>query len=97
MTEAEVSRSLSLVGVSGGGEGSVVGEIKDPHREPDAGEVGEIKDPHREPDAGEREVPGSEFDSEAEDDTDLGGESPLKKRKIDSPFVLGNSRQETLS
>ena len=82
MTEAEVSRSLSLVGVSGGGEGSVVGEIKDPHREPDAGE---------------REVAGSEFDSEAEDDTNLGSESPLKKRKIDSPFVLGNSRQETLS
>ena len=60
--------------------------------------VGEIKDPpHREPDAGGREVAGSEFDSEAEDDTDLGSESPLKKRKIDSPFVLGNSRQETLS
>ena len=60
--------------------------------------VGEIKDPpHREPNAGEREVPGSEFDSEAEDDTDLGSGSRIKKHKIDSPFVLGNSRQETLS
>ena len=51
--------------------------------------VGEIKDPpHREPDAGEREVPGSEFDSEAEDDTDLGSESPIKKCKIDSLFCV---------
>ena len=75
------------IAVSGGGEGNVVGES----RESGEGEgtvVGEIEggmevDLCRELDAGGREVSGSEFDSEPEDDTNLGSESPIKKCKID--------------
>ena len=33
-------------------------------------------------------TPSSEFDSETKDDTDLGSETPLKKRKLDPQFVL---------
>ena len=103
ITAMKVSGSLSLVGVSGGAEGSMVGETRESGEregsmvgetsESGGGEgsmVGEIEgsmgvDPCRELDAGGREVLGSEFDSEAEDDTDMGSESPIKKCKIDPP------------
>ena len=115
MTEDEVSGSLSLVGVSGGGEGRVVGETRESGggegnvvgetRESGGGEgsvVGEIEgsmgvDPRREPDAGGREVPSSEFDSEAEDDTDLGSETSPKRRKLDPPFVLETPDRKLLA
>ena len=42
-------------------------------------------------------IPGSEFDSEAEDDSDLGSETPPKKCKIDPPFVLETPDRKLLA
>ena len=43
-------------------------------------------------------IPSSEFDSEAKDDTDLGNETPPKKRrKRDSPFVLETPDRKLLA
>ena len=74
---------------SGGREGTVVGETwESGGREGTVvGETGLI----------EGSIPGSEFDSEAEDDTDLCSETPPKKQKIDPPFVLETPDRKLLA
>ena len=104
MTEAEVSGSLRLVGVSGGEEGSVVGETRETGRG-EGNVVGEIRESGGrkgtvvgETGLIEGSIPGSGFDSEAKDDTDLGNETPPKKcRKRDPPFVLETPDRKLLA
>ena len=90
-----------------GGKGNVMEETRESGgreetvvRETGLIEGSMVVDPRREPDAIGREelnIPSSEFDAEAEDDTELGSETPLNKHKIGFPFVLETPDRKLLA